>query len=484
MTGFRWHSRTLLALFTVVAVCLTLHQASLLSAKDKPDNAAAKKKSKVPAKKKSQPKGDTSGNVSGDGSGTATGGGGIGGPGNSGSSDSSKSGNPGNAGTRTDGNAPAAGGGRGTPAAGRPVINGGANKPIDPERVRLDENHPLVAKAIKTQKRISADLMNQKGIVGTCVGLDEDDNVVIKVRTTGADNPQIPKQVDGLAVVEVLTGTIRPFQQGGFNTQARLPRPVPIGVSGISENGQCFNPSLASGTLGCRLRDGAGNVYILSNNHVLAAENAGVIGDLIVQPGSLDAFFAGIPFCAPQDVVGTLFKFKPIDFIDLTGNTPIIFNVLDAAVAKTDVDQIGNSTPPAPIAYGTPRTTTWKRPFLGLKVQKLGRTSGYTKGFVSGLNVITFVVYSFGIAAFDQQVEFLATGTFSLGSPGDSGSLIVTDDGLGQRFPVALLFAGGGGFTDGNPIQPVLDYFGMTIDGDDSSFPSPGKNGRSAPNEP
>ena len=43
--------------------------------------------------------------------------------------------------------------------------------------------------------------------------------------------------------------------------------------------------------------------------------------------------------------------------------------------------------------------------------------------------------------------------------PGDSGSLIVDD----SRHPVALLFAGDGRYTLGNPINDVLAAFGLTV---------------------
>src|SRR5205823_4257550 len=59
-------------------------------------------------------------------------------------------------------------------------------------------------------------------------------------------------------------------------------------------------------------------------------------------------------------------------------------------------------------------------------------------------------------------------GTFSGG--GDSGSLIVTDDG--NLNPVALLFAGSSTVTIANRIDLVLNRFGVTIDG--FSPPPPG----------
>jgi hypothetical protein len=75
---------------------------------------------------------------------------------------------------------------------------------------------------------------------------------------------------------------------------------------------------------------------------------------------------------------------------------------------------------------------------------------------VTGVNVSVFVQYSTGIARFVQQIQFS-----NISSPGDSGSLIVTNNASAN--PVALLFAGSSSSTIGNRIQNVLNNFGVTI---------------------
>jgi hypothetical protein len=85
-----------------------------------------------------------------------------------------------------------------------------------------------------------------------------------------------------------------------------------------------------------------------------------------------------------------------------------------------------------------------------------------------------------GTLTFVKQIEVTGDSLLPFSIPGDSGSLIVDMD----RFPVALLFAGAGIFTNGNPIQTVLDEFDMTIDGDDSPVVPPGKEARSEPDSP
>jgi CARDB len=67
----------------------------------------------------------------------------------------------------------------------------------------------------------------------------------------------------------------------------------------------------------------------------------------------------------------------------------------------------------------------------------------------------------------DQLV--IEPGTFSGG--GDSGSLIVTDDG--NKNPVALLFAGSSTQTIANRIDLVLNRFAVHVDGGTSAPPAP-----------
>jgi hypothetical protein len=96
-----------------------------------------------------------------------------------------------------------------------------------------------------------------------------------------------------------------------------------------------------------------------------------------------------------------------------------------------------------------------------MTVQKYGRTSGLTIGWVDGINATVMVAYATGVTRFVGQVLVNSKGTFS--RAGDSGSLIVTTAG---RQPVALLFAGASnGYTFANPIGAVLKALNVTIDG-------------------
>ena len=242
---------------------------------------------------------------------------------------------------------------------------------------------------------------------------------------------------------------------------SRYPRPADIGVSSGSEGliriqGAWY---CTVGTLGVRLTDGT-NVYALSNNHVYALEGKGEIGDRILQPGRVDMTDQA---CGTADeindaVIGNLAAYVPIQF------RPNASNKVDAAVASTTTAMVGQSTPSA-TGYGTPSSTIVDA-YVGMTIQKHGRTTALTTGEVKGINATILVGYDSGTARFDGQIE-VGGADFSAG--GDSGSLIVTTDGLS---PVALLFAGGDTSTFGNPIEDVLSELsaelGVTLSVDGS----------------
>ena len=115
-------------------------------------------------------------------------------------------------------------------------------------------------------------------------------------------------------------------------------------------------------------------------------------------------------------------------------------------------------------------------------MQKLGRTTSVTTGTVTGINATVIVRYDKGRARFvDQIIVENPDDAFSAG--GDSGSLIVTNDG--NNNPVALLFAGSDSHTVGNPIDLVLAAFNVTIDGaappDPTPTPTPDPNATPTP---
>jgi hypothetical protein len=301
---------------------------------------------------------------------------------------------------------------------------------------------PDLAAALAAQQQVTAEWIDLEGVVGTAVGLDYSGTPVVKVYLTAAGVAALPASVAGVTVVPEVTGPIVAYADGPIDPKRSFPRPVPIGVS-------TGHPSVSAGTLGARVTDGQ-RVFALSNNHVFAASNQGREGDRLLQPGTLDGGRD------PEDALGTLAAFEQIRFCRALCPE----NRIDAAIASTTPADVGNATPDG--GYGTPRRRTAEAR-LGMTVQKYGRTTGQTAGRITGIHATIDVGYRGSNARFVDQIV-VSDGTFS--NPGDSGSLIVTKGTLlGDRRPVALLFAGSNTNTIANPIDFVLDRFGVTVDG-------------------
>lgn len=312
--------------------------------------------------------------------------------------------------------------------------------------------------AIAAQEFHTDVLMSVQGVVGTGVGLGAAGQPVVKIFTERAGIPGLPRTLDGVAVEVQLTGKIHALHHrpghgggpggdgggGGGEEPALTDRwPVPIGISTGNE-GEC-----SSGTIGARVTDGT-DVYALSNNHVYALENQAPIGSDVLQPGRYDTNCA----IDLNDVLGTLADFEPMNFM----GGP---NTIDAAIALLlDPGNLGNSTPSD--GYGTPKSGTVAAT-VGQDVQKYGRTSSLTKGEITAINATVNVGYSSGTALFVYQIIVQSRKPFI--KAGDSGSLLVTDPDLN---PVGLLYAGNGSgkLAVANPIDAVLNRFGVDIDGD------------------
>lgn len=310
---------------------------------------------------------------------------------------------------------------------------------------------PGFQQAIAAQERHTPNLLGIQGVVGTAVGLGASGPPVVKIYTESRAVTGLPQVLDGVPVVVEVTGQIvalhhRPGHSGGggevpaVDPTKRFDRPVPIGVS-------TGHPAITAGTIGARVTNGT-DVFALSNNHVYAASNEATLGDNVLQPGPYDG---GMD---PDDAIGTLADFKPIVFGGAS-------NVIDAAIALSSLGSLGNATPAN--GYGTPRSETTGA-FVAQRVQKYGRTTGLTSGRVDAINAIVNVGYGPGQTALFVNQIVVRPGTFSAG--GDSGSLVVVRGGLSDRKPVGLLFAGSLVVTIVNPIDAVLGYFGVTVDGE------------------
>ncbi|MEK6405721.1 MAG: hypothetical protein AABN34_02020 [Acidobacteriota bacterium] len=211
-------------------------------------------------------------------------------------------------------------------------------------------------------------------------------------------------------------------------------RPTSCGVS-------IGHTAIGAGTLGCvvKCENNPDNIYILSNNHVLANTNDARTGDPILEPGGIDGG-------DPQNPIANLADFEPlVDGANLMDAA--IARVINAADVTPEILDIGYSQQPLMLAS------------LYQSVRKRGRTTLHTVGVVMDLSFDGRVNYGLQSFYFEDQLGIVGVpGPFSAG--GDSGSLIV--DAVTRR-PVALLFADAIGITFANPISAIIDRFGIEI---------------------
>src|SRR2546422_4592264 len=318
-----------------------------------------------------------------------------------------------------------------------------------------------------------ADIFARANVVGIAIG-----NKMIRGRETDercivvfveAKRPEgqlrhrdvVPKAFGSIRTDIVETGrfhALRSEQALDLERTKRI-RPAPGGVS-------IGHVQITAGTLGVLARRN-GRPVILSNNHVLANQNAGRVGDPILQPGPADGGRL-------QDTIARLVDFVPIQFKEREPGPVARFlarlfgpllraagwglkrlpsghsNLVDAAVAEPI------ATPPrAPGPPGLGCGRGPEEPGIRVRGRQSGRTTGGTGGRITAIDAVVEVDYGGPTAIFREQIvsDLLSKG-------GDSGSLVV-DEG---RHAVGLLFAGGATTTLINPIAAVAHFLDIAIE--------------------
>jgi hypothetical protein len=166
----------------------------------------------------------------------------------------------------------------------------------------------------------------------------------------------------------------------------------------------------------------------MSNNHVLANSDTGMLGEPILQPGPIDGGTDG------RNVVGYLHEYLSLE----SGFDVAFSNLLEY---------------PSYTGYNGYALTGVTQAELGAPVWKVGRTTGVTLGRVTAVAMDDVPVqYPNGTRYFNDQIEITGDhGPFSAG--GDSGSLILD----AHNRAVGLLFAGSSGPVARTWANPLLD---------------------------
>lgn len=277
----------------------------------------------------------------------------------------------------------------------------------------------------------------------------------------------IPRKIDNKLTDVIEVGDIRLL-----NDRTEIMRPARPGVS-------IGHYKVSAGTLGAIVQDrNTGEALILSNNHVLANSSDGtderaVIGDIILQPGLIDGNND-----QSEAIIGHLYRFIPLNRQVAPSKCPIaklfettlnkciaVFrpnyqvrvlrqneavNVVDCAVAKP-VSQSAISQE----VLGLGTVAGVKEPRVGLEIKKSGRSSGITSSFILATDVTVRV--DVGNREYGIFTDQILAGAMSI--PGDSGSLILTED----NYAIGLLFAGSDKVTMLNRIDNVLDALNIII---------------------
>jgi hypothetical protein len=204
------------------------------------------------------------------------------------------------------------------------------------------------------------------------------------------------------------------------------------------------------GSVGMLLAHGE-RTLLLSNNHVLAGQNRGRVGDRIAQPGGEQL--------EDGDVIARLERFVELRTSTIGAHPRwgnVNWNQVDAAVAVV-APALASSSGFLP-HHQLPALRHTGTPTLGDEVFKVGRTTGLTRGrIVSVSDRVGPVGYGIGDCWFRGSftVEGLDGQAFSDG--GDSGAAIVRGDGE----VLGLIYAGNGVDTYACPIADVLAQLGL-----------------------
>ncbi|HMJ05221.1 MAG TPA: hypothetical protein VK474_03100 [Chthoniobacterales bacterium] len=329
----------------------------------------------------------------------------------------------------------------------------------------LDETHAAVRGVMAAQEQVTAQWMQQREVLGTAVGLDAAGNpaLIVYVDRDAVDAAEIarslPARVAGTGVRVELTDKFRAMAKpgGGVNHKTKQTPPIQLGTSGgwskDLANGYC-----CGGTLGSLVLIG-GVQHILSNYHVFEADTVSggngtvaTTGDPIIQPGLIDINCTA----ANGQTVATLVK-----------KSSLPNSNVDCSVAKVSSGMVasnGSILEIGPISSATVAAA------LNQAVKKSGRTTGFTRSTISGLNATVSITYENECAGgtaftktFTGQIVIANRGSKFLDS-GDSGSLMVEDVATKPR-AVGLLFAGSTSTAIANPINQVLSFLGATMVG-------------------
>ncbi|MFH1671905.1 MAG: hypothetical protein ABIF87_00530 [Pseudomonadota bacterium] len=335
----------------------------------------------------------------------------------------------------------------------------------------LSHANPRVQEVMAVQEAVTPDLMSMPDVLGTAVGQDDEGELTILVyvnlegKNPAASARNIPKNLRSKNISVQFTEPFRALKKPAPPSPPTLPvdhkaiqdPPIQLGTSGGWKsdlaNGYC-----CGGTLGSLVKSGE-TKYILSNYHVFESDiepgEDGIVattGDPIIQPGLIDV---GCNANNAQNVA------------TLVISSSLPSQNVDASIAQILPGMVSDDGAVLEIGTISSRTVEAK---LKQVVKKSGRTTGLTRSKISGINGTVSVAYDdecAGKVAFTKTFTgqiIISNRASKFLAGGDSGSLMVEDVTTNPR-AIGLLFAGSNTLAVANPIDEVLNFFGVTMVG-------------------
>jgi hypothetical protein len=186
----------------------------------------------------------------------------------------------------------------------------------------------------------------------------------------------------------------------------------------------------------------------------------------IIAPGVLDV----VPNARDPFAIG--YHARTLEMKAGTQGNVNIFDNTDAAIFEIRNPDLVSSMQGT--VFDTPAEVA--APVDGMSVEKVGRTTGYTKGTIVGRELMPIRVtvaapqYQFQALVYFANAYIIHGEADMFSDGGDSGSLVVHAKADGTREAVGLIFAGGpDSKAPGNvrsfmlPLEPILARLGVTL---------------------
>lgn len=248
----------------------------------------------------------------------------------------------------------------------------------------------------------------------------------------------LPETIQGVPTDIIAVGTPRRSAPGDVIDSERI-RPARPGcwIAPEPETEISFD---MRGTFGAVIEDEEGKLYILSNNHVLASEDANAPGTVIYQPTSDSA----------RNKIATL---ATVVALRRPGG-----NKVDCALARVLDNSHVSGVPLENMGPLSSDQTIEPEPEM--TVEKVGAATGHTTGTIGSVGA-TFRIdeYMTGPILLEDQIQ-IEDGDHPFCDHGDSGSLVVD---AATKQATGLLAVNMDGFALANRLSNVLTALSATL---------------------